>query len=195
MRIISGYWKGRHLTTAPGLETRPTSDRVKEAIFSILGNLRGRKVIDLFAGSGALGIEALSRGASQAVFVDASESAVRALTANLSGLNPKPATRVLTGDVKNALGRLSADGPFDLVFIDPPYKVAHEAALWLSSAPRALFSETCELVFEHARADVVAPSGFHLESTRKYGETAVSFFTRAASDDVNDSSPASPSRS
>src|SRR4051794_25945467 len=92
MRVIAGQYRGRRLTAPRGETTRPTSDRVREALFSILGDVRGLRVLDLFAGSGALGIEALSRGAAEAVFVDSSKRAADAIRANLSAVGDPPAT-------------------------------------------------------------------------------------------------------
>lgn len=123
MRVVAGTARGRRLTAPAGRGTRPTSDRVREAIFSMLtaiGAVEGASVVDLFAGSGALGIEALSRGAAAAVFVDSDRSAKEAIEANLAVLGPRsavPATVVVADAIRYAAGM----GPAALVLADPPY--------------------------------------------------------------------------
>ena len=122
MRVIAGSSRGRPLTAPVGGRTRPTADRVREAIFNVLGSLvdlEGAAVVDLFAGSGAMGIEALSRGAASVVFVDSSAAAVRAVRANVTGTGLDPgATRVVRADVLDWLRRPQR---FDLALCDPPY--------------------------------------------------------------------------
>src|SRR6201999_455124 len=118
VRVIAGHYGGRTLRAPPGTATRPTSDRVREALFSILGTrVHDARVLDLFAGSGALGIEALSRGAREATFVDAGVAAIRAIKENLKTLGA-------WGEIRkaDALKFLARDGQYDLVFLDPPYK-------------------------------------------------------------------------
>ena len=121
MRIIAGFARGARLKTPKGLATRPTADRVKESLFSILGaRVRGRRVLDLFAGTGSLGLEALSRGAENAVFVDRATAAV--IEANAEHTHFAEASRVMRCDVFTALTRLEDEGArFGLVFCDPPY--------------------------------------------------------------------------
>jgi 16S rRNA (guanine966-N2)-methyltransferase len=117
VRVVAGTARGRRLVTPPGTDTRPTSDRVREAVFNALGSLdvvTGARVLDLFAGSGALGIEALSRGASSAVFVDSSPKAIEAIRTNLD-------TTGLEGTLIRADAHRYDDGPFDLALVDPPY--------------------------------------------------------------------------
>ena len=119
LRLIGGVWRSRRLQVPAGPDLRPTPDRVRETLFNWLGPwIEGRRVLDLFAGSGALGLEALSRGASEAVFVEASRTAVRALEANIALLGATSAA-VLCMDAMRYLSR--DNGPFDLVFVDPPY--------------------------------------------------------------------------
>ena len=128
MRVISGAAKGHILTAPKGLDTRPTADRVREAIFSSLfGRIEDASVCDMFAGSGAMGIEALSRGAASCVFIDSDERAVEAIRQNLIKTRLDGYAQTVLGD---ALGLVSRYGPFDIVFIDPPYeKNLYEAAL------------------------------------------------------------------
>jgi 16S rRNA (guanine(966)-N(2))-methyltransferase RsmD len=123
MRIISGEARGRRLRAPRGAATRPTADRVREALFNILGSAAGLCVLDLFAGTGALALEALSRGAAHAVLVDYAEAAARVIQANLAPLGYQDRARVLRLDVARALRLLERQGArFDLVFVDPPYR-------------------------------------------------------------------------
>ncbi|MCL2545575.1 MAG: 16S rRNA (guanine(966)-N(2))-methyltransferase RsmD [Oscillospiraceae bacterium] len=121
MRVITGQWRGSKLHSLPGDATRPTSDRVKEAIFNIIQfDVEGRRALDLFAGNGQLGIEALSRGARDCVFVDNSRAAADILRQNVEKVHAQEQSRVL---VKDALAFLQgAEEPFGLIFIDPPYR-------------------------------------------------------------------------
>src|SRR3954453_22341931 len=125
MRVIAGAWKGHPLKAPPGRSRRPTADRTREALFSILGDITGSRVLDLYAGSGALGIEALSRGAAEALFVESSRRPADTLRANLRAVGG-PAARVSVAKVLPFLEREQASTPYDLVFAAPPY----------SSAPR-----------------------------------------------------------
>src|SRR3954449_12939845 len=121
MRVIAGRWGGRRLQAPAGAATRPTADRVRAALFSILGeHVAGARVLDLFAGSGALGIEALSRGAAEATFVDSAPAAIRAIRANLEALGAQAEGR--RADARPFLGSASGEArKSDLVFPDPPY--------------------------------------------------------------------------
>src|SRR4051794_5458510 len=123
VRVIAGQYGGRRLTTPRGAATRPTADRVREALFSVLGDVTGLTVLDLFAGSGALGIEALSRGAAGVVFVERAAPALAALQANLEALSAE--AEVHRGDARAFLRNAStARRTYDLVFVDPPYRHA-----------------------------------------------------------------------
>ena len=121
-RIIAGAWKGRKLAAPMGLETRPTNARARQAVFDILAHapwceLRGAKVLDVFAGTGAYGLEALSRGAADAVFFEQAPAALQALRVNIAACRAEAVCRVVTGDVLSA----PQGTPHDLVFLDPPY--------------------------------------------------------------------------
>jgi 16S rRNA (guanine966-N2)-methyltransferase len=130
MRIIAGKFKGRRLKTLKGLRIRPTSDRVREALFSILGDMvRGSRVLDLFAGSGALGLEALSRGAEEVVFVEKDRDAREIIRENITALAMDASCKVIPGDYRNVLKRLgNKDGSFDLILADPPYQDTDDGA-------------------------------------------------------------------
>lgn len=123
MRIISGKYKNLALKSPAGMETRPTSSRMRESVFNILQSIvDGARFLDLFAGSGAMGLEALSRGASHATFVDASRDAARAIQENITKLNVRDQTTLLSGDCLKMLPRLLQLGSgYDIIYIDPPY--------------------------------------------------------------------------
>lgn len=160
--------------------TRPTSDRVREALFSILGDVAGVRVLDLWAGTGALGIEALSRGAAHVTFVESGRPALVALRKNLESLRIVDEARVVAVAVERASPKLGAGAPFDLVLADPPY-----AAVRDGSAPRAVATLVADgrlgagatLVIEHASADgppAIAP--LVATDTRRYGDTSLTFY-------------------
>jgi 16S rRNA (guanine966-N2)-methyltransferase len=172
VRIVAGRWGGRRLTTPQGLAARPTADRVREALFSILGDfVQGARVLDLFAGSGALGLEALSRGAAAATFVDSSEAAVRAVRANLEALGGEAEVR--REDALRFL-RASAGKPrhYDLVLLDPPYGLAERLGRELSEALPAVLAPAALVVSESDRR---APLSLDLplEDERRYGDTLI----------------------
>jgi 16S rRNA (guanine966-N2)-methyltransferase len=178
MRIIAGEWRGRPLDAPPGQGTRPTADRVRETLFSMLtsrlGSFDGFRVADLFAGSGALGLEALSRGAASASFVDTDRAAADAIRRNAERLGASDRVRILGG---SALA-LPASEPFELIFADPPYAAgsgtaavaAVERAGWL--APGGWMS------VETSRNDEVAPAGFVIETSRVVGRARLTLLRR-----------------
>jgi 16S rRNA (guanine966-N2)-methyltransferase len=169
MRIVAGTLGGRRLKAPPGRATRPTSDRVREALFSILGDLTDVRVLDLYAGSGALGIEALSRGAATAVFVDSDAKSVATIKANLDSLGVDAAVRK-----RDALAYLdnASDGPFDLVFLDPPYSSASELAGLLSERLPPVLTKGARIVSE---SDKRHPLNLALPllDERVYGDTRI----------------------
>jgi 16S rRNA (guanine966-N2)-methyltransferase len=172
VRVIAGEHGGRRLQAPAGAATRPTSDCVREALFSLLGaRVEGARVLDLFAGSGALGIEALSRGAASADFVDAAAPAIRAVEANLAALGIAAAVR--RGDAVRALRAASrASRQYDLVFLDPPYRRAAQLTRQLSEALPAVLAPGALVV---AESDRRAP--LHLDlpllDERRYGDTLI----------------------
>ena len=148
MRIIAGSRKGHTIYAPPGRDTRPTSDRVRENTFNLIGPVDGASVLDLFAGSGALGLEALSRGAASAVFVEADRDAVRAIERNLDKLRLTGAT-VLQRDALQALAaEVAARRKYDLVLIDPPYDRYDEMQPTLARYLPDVLADDGLLVFE-----------------------------------------------
>ncbi|MBC7185824.1 MAG: 16S rRNA (guanine(966)-N(2))-methyltransferase RsmD [Calditrichaeota bacterium] len=179
MRVVAGRLRGRRLRTIPGQAVRPTSDRVKTCIFDILGDrVSGAMVLDLFAGSGALGIEALSRGAARVVFVDSSRRVLMALEENLQALGLRDSAEVVCSDVHRYLRRWQGEQPFDLAFADPPYDFSGYEALLGALAERRLLHPKGMLVLEHRKGlHLLFPAeAFELVRTREFGTTAVSWF-------------------
>jgi 16S rRNA (guanine966-N2)-methyltransferase len=168
LRVVAGTFKGRRLAAPRGRRTRPTADRVREALFSMLGDVGGARVLDLYAGSGALGIEALSRGADSAVFVERDAQAVAAIERNLAAVGVE--ANVVRQDVARFLAR--ADGAFDLVFCDPPYDSAAGLAGPLAEYLPAVCAEDARIVTESdKRNPLVLP--FPLLVERAYGDTRI----------------------
>ncbi|HTN85023.1 MAG TPA: 16S rRNA (guanine(966)-N(2))-methyltransferase RsmD [Sorangium sp.] len=181
MRVIAGRLGGRRLAAPRGEGTRPTADRVREALFSSLGDVTGALVCDLYAGTGALGIEALSRGARRAVFVESGRPALATLRENLAALGLDEAARVVPLPVERALDLLRDEGPFDLALLDPPYAALAKAAAAAArlAGPLGLLAPAGRLVLEHARRDPSPEiAGLTCAAVRTYGDTAVSFYTR-----------------
>jgi 16S rRNA (guanine966-N2)-methyltransferase len=180
MRIVAGTFGGRRLHAPKAAEIRPTSDRVREAIFSIIGaTVLGARVLDLFAGTGALGLEALSRGASQAVFVDQSLHAVGLIRANIERCNVQERVRIIHGSVTQAIRRLAGQGEaFDLIFMDPPYGKGSIVKTLLNLGDVARSGTI--VVAEHHVKDVLPfplPEWSKTQE-RKYRDTAVSFYVK-----------------
>jgi 16S rRNA (guanine966-N2)-methyltransferase len=174
MRVIAGRYRGRRLSAPHGRATRPTSDRVREALFSMLGELDGASVLDLFAGTGALGIEALSRGAARAVFVERNRSALQALRSNLAALEvPGEQAQVRAGDALEGLRTARARGEtYDLVFVDPPYGRARELGEALSGILPSLLAAGGRVVVEADRR-TPAELGLPVAARRRYGDTTI----------------------
>ncbi|HVP79916.1 MAG TPA: 16S rRNA (guanine(966)-N(2))-methyltransferase RsmD [Thermodesulfobacteriota bacterium] len=181
MRIISGTSKGRKLATPKDLSLRPTSDRVKESIFNILrGQIEGRAVLDLFAGTGNLGIEALSRGAKKVVFVEKGKRAFRLIQRNVAQFGLAERSEVLPIDANRAIEVLKQRRIlFDLIFMDPPYEqgLIERTLTKLNSHP--IYHKDSVLVIEHHRRELLsaAASGWDLIRHRQMGETVVSILT------------------
>ena len=171
MRVVAGRFGGRTLVSPRGRSTRPTSDRVREALFSILGSVEGERVLDLFAGSGALAIEALSRGAAEAVMVDSSAAAVAAIGRNLRAVGIDAEVR--RQDALAYLRSASRDArQYDLVFLDPPYRHASVLGRELSTALGPVLASAARVVAESDRRaplDLALP----LLDERRYGDTLI----------------------
>jgi 16S rRNA (guanine966-N2)-methyltransferase len=177
MRVIAGELGGRRLQAPRGTATRPTADRVREALFSMLGPLAQAKALDLFAGSGALGIEALSRGAERVVFVERDAAALRALQANLDalGLAP-PRAQALRSEALAALrSARERKETYDLVFIDPPYSQARDWGPELSALLPALLGPGARVVVESDRREPMQMA-LGLERERRYGDTSIRIY-------------------
>jgi 16S rRNA (guanine966-N2)-methyltransferase len=168
VRIVAGAYRGRRIEAPRGRATRPTSDRVREALFSILGPIDGVRALDLFAGSGALGIEALSRGAAEAVFIDSDARAVAVIRRNLAAIGVDAA--VHRRDALAWLGDRS--GTFDLVFADPPYSSASRTAGRLSELLPPLLTDTSLTVTESDKRDPLLLA-MPLIDERVYGDTRI----------------------
>ena len=179
LRIVAGRLRGRrlHVHDDPGL--RPTGDRVREALFNILGqDMTGRSVLDLFAGTGALGFEALSRGSRRVVFVDSSPKAAQAIRRTAEELGVDREARIVVGRVEEVLRARRIDGPFDLILADPPYAETQEAGLVAAVRESGLLDPEGILAVEReARAGVPEGSGsLSAFRTARYGRTAIDFF-------------------
>ena len=180
MRIISGEARGRTLFAPKGAETRPTSDKIRGSLFNIIGErVPDARVLDLFGGTGALALEALSRGAESAVIADSSREAQRVIDRNARSVLKEDfdlRVRVLCADYRSAIGAM-AGRMFDLVFLDPPYRMVDAYAEALSRLMAGgMLAPGCLIVAERLKKAVVPlPRGFRVADTRIYGDTAVDF--------------------
>jgi 16S rRNA (guanine966-N2)-methyltransferase len=171
VRVTGGALGGRRLVAPRGARTRPTADRVREALFAMLGPLDGERVLDLFAGSGALGIEALSRGAAAATFVDTAPAAIAAVRRNLEALDLDAEVR--RADARAFLGSASARVPsYDLVLLDPPYRLAAGLGRMLSDGVPAVLSAEGRAVSESDRRSPLELE-LPLLRERRYGDTII----------------------
>lgn len=175
MRIIAGSRKGHTIHAPKGLHTRPTSDRVRENVFNIVAPwVEGARVLDLYAGSGAMGLEALSRGAETAVFVESDPEALRAIERNLAKLGLTGARLVRLGAVTGLAQEAAAGRKYDLVLADPPYAMTdyHSLSRYLPG----VLAEDGLLVFESAAKTEPGLPGLAVRTSRKYGSTRVTVF-------------------
>jgi 16S rRNA (guanine966-N2)-methyltransferase len=184
MRIIAGRFKGHRLASVKGSQTRPTQDRVREAVFNILEQ-RGPflRVADLFAGSGAMGLEALSRWGGTALFVDASPIALNCLRENIRRLQVDEQVQVLRRDLGRGLDFLrTRTKPFDLIFMDPPYEKGWGGLLIPSLLSLPLLDHGGILVLEHDASETVPRQAgpWEAEEARRYGRTRVTFYHNSA---------------
>jgi 16S rRNA (guanine966-N2)-methyltransferase len=171
MRIIAGQWRGRAVKAPPGQSTRPTSDRAREALFSMLasriGSFEGLKVCDLFAGTGALGLEALSRGAAHCTFVESERTAIETLKANIATLGA-------SATVRQQSAEHFSSGPFDIVFADPPYGSGLGAPA-RAGGPRARRGWAS---IETARDEVITIEALTIEAERVHGKAKLTLLRR-----------------
>ena len=178
MRIIGGEARGRTLVAPAGSKTRPTQDYVRESLFNILrGDVEDARVLDLFAGTGALSLEALSRGAAEAVLIDTDRAACDAIRQNIDRVRVQDRCKLVARDYRQAVDALSAGGrQFDIVFIDPPYRMENTGEMCAALYDKGLLSESCLLIVEHKRGK--APQldeRFEAYDLRKYGDTEITF--------------------
>ena len=186
MRVIAGTQKGRKLHSPKGPGLRPTADRVKEALFSILGSrVAGARFLDLYAGTGAIGIEALSRGARQVTFVEPNQSALRVLRANLALCGLEAAADVQACSAEAFLRRTTNGRPsYDILFADPPYRMDITGELWPLLADADIAAPDALIILEHA-SKVAAPTEhrrLNVLRQYKYGDTTLSVFGLATQD-------------
>jgi 16S rRNA (guanine966-N2)-methyltransferase len=181
MRIVAGKFRGARIEAPKGLDTRPTLDRVREALFNVLEHgpprfdLEGARVLDLFAGSGALGLEAISRGALFSLFVENRAEARAAIRRNVEVLGLTGATKIWRRDATK-LGARGTISPFDLAFLDPPYgRGLGEQALAAMVEGAWLRANAIVVMEERANMDVALPAGFEKIDARTYGDTQILF--------------------
>jgi len=176
MRIISGQFRGRKLKTLEGMNTRPTADRVKESLFNILNTkVYDANVLDLFAGSGALGLEALSRGAASCVFVDSSKEAIDIVKENVDLCKVQENSKIINKDYLEVLKNIN--NKFDIIFVDPPYSKGIEIVV-LENV-KDILTEDGMVIIETDHTDIPPEeiNGLIKYDSRKYGRTIISFYT------------------
>ena len=182
MRITAGEYRGRQLRSPKGSATRPTSDLLRQAIFNVVGpRVAGARVLDLFAGTGALGVEALSRGAADATFVERDRSALASLRANLADLDLLARARIVARDGLEALAGLAkARGRFDCVFLDPPYAGDLARRCVETLAPGEILSENAVLLVQAFHKTDLPDRAGTLSRTwhRRYGETRLTLYLK-----------------
>lgn len=180
MRIISGEHKGRRLVGGKKTEVRPTSDKVKESIFNVLREeVEGKRILDLFAGAGSLGIEALSRGAQWVTFVDASSQSINILKKNLKNLNLKSKSTVRRLDGLRALNKLKQN--FQIIFADPPYLKGFVQRIIDSVAQSEVLEKNGILILEHHKKEALSfpEEKLSVLKQKKFGDTVISFFLKS----------------
>ncbi len=180
MRIIAGVHRGRRLLGPRGQAIRPTSDRVKEALFSILGErTRGARVLDLYAGTGSIGIEALSRGAAHVTFVEADRDALRLMQANLHQCGLQQSASICAVDVSRFVLRANhGSGPYNIVFCDPPYQLTPELIALIQEWDRDWLTDDAVVILEHGRNTEIPSTMGPLFQVKRYdyGDTALTRF-------------------
>jgi 16S rRNA (guanine966-N2)-methyltransferase len=182
MRVIAGVFKGRKLTGIKGRKIRPTSDKIREALFSILSHkVDNALVLDLFAGTGALGIEALSRGAAKSFFVDKSKESIQIIKKNIELFSIKESTEVFLHDACTIMSsKILLNHKFDMIFMDPPYNKGFIFNTLMNVDLLNIMKDDAIIIAEQSRQenDIEKVSGFDLYDKRVYGETVISFFRK-----------------
>ena len=182
MRVIAGEFKGRKLTGLNGMQIRPTSDRIREALFNILAQkINNAVVLDLFAGTGAFGIEALSRGAAKSYFIDKSIESVQIINQNIELCNIKEIAEVFEHDVCTALvPKILFEQKFDIIFMDPPYNKEFIPGILENIDLLSIMHDKSTIIVEHSLKEnnLEKVSGLDLYDKRIYGKTLISFFRK-----------------
>jgi 16S rRNA (guanine966-N2)-methyltransferase len=185
MRIIAGELRGRRLLSPEGRRTRPTSDRLRETLFNILASrIPGAVVLDLFAGTGALGLEAVSRGAASAVLMDVDAAAVSLIVRNIQSFSIEKKARVIRWDILRNLNPLRNIEPlFDLIFLDPPYRQGMVAPTLRRLVESRSIADDAHIAIEHSVSETIAFDipGLKLCDQRSYGKTVVTFMSYCSS--------------
>ena len=182
MRITAGYHRNRQIRTLSGDNTRPTTEKVREAVFSHLGTyFDGGLFLDLFAGSGAMALEALSRGMERAVLVDNSSQAIAVINANIKDLELKEETEVLKCSYQTALNRFHDEGrKFDYIFIDPPYRLRLGSELLAQITSLELLAPQGTVIVETQKEEeITVPEGLRLEKSANYGISRITYVKRS----------------
>ena len=189
MRIISGTARGRTLVAPPGEKTRPTQDKVRESLFNIIRwDVMDAHVLDLFAGTGALSLESLSRGAKSAVMIDTDRAACEAIRKNIAACRMEEKARLIPRDYRQAMDQLAQEKHrFDVVFLDPPYRMENTGEMCAALYDKGLLAKAFLLVVEHKRG--LAPlvdERFEAFDQRDYGDTQITFLRSAAREEEQD---------
>lgn len=189
MRIISGTARGRTIVAPAGDRTRPTQDKVRESLFNIIRwDVMEARVLDLFAGTGALSLESLSRGAQSAVLVDTDRAACEAIKKNIAACRMEDKARLIVRDYRQAMDQLAREGEvFDVVFLDPPYRMENTGEMCAALYDKGLLAKAFLLVVEHKRG--LAPlvdERFEAFDQRDYGDTQITFIRSAERDQADE---------
>ena len=176
MRVISGKYRGKRLNSPIGNDVRPTGDKVKESIFNVIQfDLAGSRFLDLFCGSGSMGIEAISRGASYTLFADVSKSSISLTQSNLKGIVENH--KVVNRDWRDTL--YTADGKWDFIFVDPPYKSDYIEEICKIVKERDLLADGGYIIYEHSEKDYKLPSGTYIAKRKQFGIVTVDFIAKS----------------
>lgn len=189
MRIIGGQARGRTIVAPPGEKTRPTLDFVRESLFNIIRwDVIDARVLDLFAGTGALSLESVSRGAQEAVLIDLDRDACAAIRKNIESAKMQSACRLLQKDYRAALDQLAREGkPFDVVFIDPPYKMENTGEMCAALLDKGLLAEAFLIVVEHRKGCApLVDARFEAFDLRNYRDTQITLIRRARQEEAHE---------